>query len=103
MLLVLFSLQTIADRFHQLALLIVYASSIKIAFSVKERALGWHQLLNAFNSSVLLTSLVIAREATGSFHAKELSIVPAYPKEVVKDLGSLAYLSCTTTRNSARF
>lgn len=88
LLLVLFSIQTLADSFHQQAFLIVYASSFKMAFSLKECALGWHPLFYVFNA--LLASLVIAREGTGSFYAKQPSRAPAFPKELTKDLGSLA-------------
>lgn len=97
LLLVLFSIQTLADTFHQQDFLIVYVSSFKMAFGMKEHALGWHPLLHVFN--VLLASLVIAREGTGSFYAKQPSRVPAFPKEGTKDLGTSACLSCTTTKN----
>lgn len=83
---ILLSAQTIADSFHQLAHLIVYASSIEIAFSLKEHARGWHQLLTAFNNSVLSMSLVIARETTDSSQAEQPSIIPAFPNEVTEDL-----------------
>lgn len=98
LLLVLFSIQTLADTFHQQDFLIVYASSFKMAFSMKEHALGWHPLLHVFNA--LLASLVIAREGTGSFCAKQPSRVPAFSKKVTKELGTLACLCCTTTKNS---
>lgn len=94
----MFFIQTLADSFHQQAFLIVYVSSFKMAFSLKEHALGWHPLLHVFN--VLLASFVIAREGTGSLYAKQPSRVPAFPKEVIKDLGSIAHVSCTTIKNS---
>lgn len=82
-----------SESFHQLAALIVYACSIKIPFSLKNHVLGWHQLLNASNNSVLFFSFVLAKETAGSFHAKQPSIIPAFPKEVTKGLESLANLS----------